>query len=41
MSEEIDYKEELIKFIEFVLEEELPFESSWKYAIELKERLNL
>lgn len=34
-------QEELIKFIEFVLEEELPHEKSWDYAVELKERLNL
>lgn len=34
-------QEELIKFIEFVLEEELPHEISWSYATKLKERLNL
>jgi hypothetical protein len=39
MSEEINYKEELHKFIDYVLAEELPFEMSWNYATELKKRL--
>ena len=40
MSEEFNYEEELIKFIEYVLEEELPFEKSYEYALKLKERIN-
>jgi hypothetical protein len=35
----IDYKRELIEFIEYVLENELPYEASWIYATELKKRL--
>ena len=35
----VDHKEELKKFIDFVLDEELPHEVSWTYATELKEWL--
>ena len=35
----VDYKQELIQFIEYVLEEELPGEKSWDYAMKLAERL--
>jgi len=41
MTDDIDYKSELIKFIEFVLENELPHEMSWDYATALKEKLKL
>ena len=33
------YKEELLKMIEYILKEELPYEKSWVYATELKERI--
>jgi len=34
-----ELENELIKIIEFILEEELPHEKSWTYATELKERM--
>jgi len=33
------HKEELEKMIAFILKEELPYEKSWIYATELKERM--
>jgi len=34
-----EIESELSNMIEFILEEELPYEKSWVYATELKERL--